>query len=85
MKRGYAVVLRRAAKNSSADCPDLPGCVATGRTLDATLRRMRSAMTMHLEGLRADKLKVPPPRTRLSALVRRQGDEHVYAVVRVAA
>lgn len=85
MTRGYAVVLRSAAKNYSADCPDLPGCVATGRTLDVTLRRMRAAMAMHLEGLRAENLRVPPPRTRLSSLVRRQGDAHVYAVVQVAA
>ncbi len=85
MKREYAVVIRRAARNYSADCPDLPGCVATGRTLDVTLRRMGSAMAMHIEGLKADKLRVPAPRTRLSSLVRRHANGNVYTVVRVAA
>ena len=36
MRRAYAVVVRRVARNFSADCPDLLGCVATGRTLDET-------------------------------------------------
>src|SRR5438309_10631600 len=54
MRRAYAVVVRRVARNFSADCPDLPGCVATGRTLDETLRRMRSAIEFHIEGLRLE-------------------------------
>src|SRR2546425_905260 len=53
MRRAYAVVVRRVARNFSADCPDLPGCVATGRTLDETLRRMRSAIAfLRLQGER---------------------------------
>ena len=57
----YLVIIEQAKSNFSAYSPDLPGCVATGDTRDETLQRMRQAITMHLEGLRADGLPVPPP------------------------
>lgn len=85
MSRAYAVVIRRTERNYSADCPDVPGCVATGRTVDETLRRMRSALTMHLRGLREDGIAAPRAITPLGKLVRRNGTDQIYAVVRVAA
>ena len=78
-------MIRRAEANYSADCPDVPGCVATGRTVDETLRRMRSALTMHLRGLREDGHTAPRAITPLAKLVRRNGADQIYAVVRVAA
>ena len=47
-----------------ASVPDLPGCVATGKTLDETLSNIRDAVEFHLEGMRADGLPVPEPTTR---------------------
>ncbi len=47
--------------NYSAWSPDLPGCVATGGTLEETEREMRSAIAFHLEGLVADVETVPEP------------------------
>jgi predicted RNase H-like HicB family nuclease len=85
MKRAYAIVVRRAKTNYSADCPDLPGCVATGRTIDEALRRMRSAMRFHIDGLRAQRLPVPRPTTKLSTLVRERGAEQIYTLVQIAA
>ena len=85
MTRAYAVVMRRAERNYPADCADVPGCVATGRTVDDTLRRMRSALTLHIRGLREAGLAVPRPATPLTKLARRGGREQVDAVVRVAA
>jgi predicted RNase H-like HicB family nuclease len=85
MNRAYAVVIRRTVRNYSADCPDVPGWVATGRTVDETLRRMRSALTMHLRGLREDGRTAPRATTPLAKLVRRNGADQIYAVVRVAA
>jgi predicted RNase H-like HicB family nuclease len=43
----------------SAWSPDLPGCVATGATVDEVEREMRCAIAFHLEGLAAD--GEPPP------------------------
>ncbi len=60
MKR-YAIVVERAAANYSAYVPDLPGCVATGATVEETERRLRKAIEAHVQGLREDGLPVPEP------------------------
>ena len=57
----YAVVIERADGNYSAYVPDLPGCVATGHTLEEAEREIREAIEFHIEGLREDGLPVPPP------------------------
>ncbi|MCI0340840.1 MAG: type II toxin-antitoxin system HicB family antitoxin [Planctomycetales bacterium] len=63
MKR-YAVVIEKAGRNYSAYVPDLPGCVATGRTPAAIEREIREAIRFHLEGLREDGLVIPAPTAR---------------------
>lgn len=59
----YLVVVERSKGNFSAYLPDLPGCVAAGATREETLRLMRKAIAMHLEGLREDGLPIPSPST----------------------
>jgi predicted RNase H-like HicB family nuclease len=56
----YAVVIEYAGQNYSAYVPDLPGCVATGATVEEVTREIRDAMAFHLDGLRADGLPIPP-------------------------
>jgi predicted RNase H-like HicB family nuclease len=55
----YAVVIEKANGNYSAYVPDLPGCVATGETVEAVEREIRDATRFHIEGLKADGLEVP--------------------------
>ena len=55
----YAVVIERAAGNLSAYVPDLPGCVATGKTREQAERNMHEAVEMHIQGLIEDKLPIP--------------------------
>ena len=62
----YAVVIEAADGNYSAYVPDLPGCIATGRTVEETERQIREAIEFHIEGLRADQLPVPPPSSRVN-------------------
>jgi predicted RNase H-like HicB family nuclease len=57
----YGIVIEKAGSNYSAFVPDLPGCVATGSTRAETERRIRTAIRLHIEGLRADGLDVPEP------------------------
>ena len=57
----YAVVIEKAESNFSAYVPDLPGCVATGDTLQATEAEIRDAIRFHIDGLKADGLLVPAP------------------------
>ena len=59
---GYLILIEGGPPlNYSAWSPDLPGCVATGATVDETEARMREAIALHLEGLAADGLPLPDP------------------------
>jgi len=57
----YAVVIEQAGENYSAYVPDLPGCVATGATIEETTSRIREAITFHLEALREEGDPAPQP------------------------
>lgn len=61
----YAIVIEAAGDNFSAYVPDLPGCIATGSTIEETERQIREAIGFHLEGLRADDLPIPPASSRV--------------------
>ena len=55
----FLIVVEKARRNYSAYSPDLPGCVATGKTRDQATRRMHQAIEMHVRGLREDRIPVP--------------------------
>ena len=57
----YAIVIENEGPNYSAYVPDLPGCVATGATIEEAEREIREAIEFHIEGLREDGLAVPEP------------------------
>jgi predicted RNase H-like HicB family nuclease len=57
----YAVVIENAGGNCSAYVPDLPGCIATGATVQAAEVEIREAIRFHIDGLQADGLPVPAP------------------------
>ncbi|NJN09001.1 MAG: type II toxin-antitoxin system HicB family antitoxin [Richelia sp. RM1_1_1] len=59
----YAIVIEKATNNYSAYVPDLPGCVATGATIQEVNQQIKEAITFHLEGLREEGLTVPEPTT----------------------
>jgi len=57
--RRFLIVVERAGGNYSAYSPDLPGCVAAGKTREQATRRMHEAIEMHVAGLREDGLAIP--------------------------
>ena len=57
----YAIVVEKAGNNYSAYVPDLPGCVATGSTIEETERKIREAIELHIEGMLEDGLPIPQP------------------------
>ena len=61
----YAIVIENAGRNYSAYVPDLPGCIATGATVEETERAIREAIETHLDGLRAENLPVPVASSRV--------------------
>ena len=57
----YAIVVEQAKRNFAGYVPDLPGCVATGATVEETERLLREAIELHIAGMREDGLPVPAP------------------------
>ena len=57
----YAVVIEQSANGYGAWAPDLPGCVAAGKTRAETLRLMRETVELHLEMTRRQGEPMPPP------------------------
>jgi len=61
----YAIVIEKANGNYSAYVPDLPGCIATGVTVEETEREIREAIQFHHDGLREEGLPIPEPTSRV--------------------
>ena len=61
----YAIVIEKAEGNYFAYVPDLPGCVATGNTVEEAKSQIREAMDFHLEGMREDGSPIPPAASRV--------------------
>ncbi|HQU44556.1 MAG TPA: type II toxin-antitoxin system HicB family antitoxin [Pirellulales bacterium] len=57
----YTVIYERGERNWSAYVPDLPGCIATGKTRPDVERTNREAIDFHIEGLLARGESVPVP------------------------
>ena len=60
-----AIVIEKAENNYSAYVPDLPGCVATGATVEEVEGQIREAIEFHLDGLREDGVVIPEPASRV--------------------
>jgi len=62
----YLFILEQSDTGYSAYSPDLPGCVATGTTVEETEKSTGEAIEFHIEGLRLEGIDVPPPTSRSS-------------------
>jgi predicted RNase H-like HicB family nuclease len=62
----YLIIIEATTTGFSAYSPDLPGCVATGRTRKEVEREMRDAIAFHIEGLRLAGEPVPEPISQAS-------------------
>jgi predicted RNase H-like HicB family nuclease len=61
----YAIVIEKAESNFSAYVPDLPGCVATGATVEEVESQIREAIEFHLDGMREDGIAIRQPASRV--------------------
>jgi predicted RNase H-like HicB family nuclease len=59
----YLIIIEKTKNGYSSFCPDLPGCVATGKTKATVLRSMRSAIAFHLEGMKDEGIRIPSPKS----------------------
>ena len=65
----YLIIFEKTGTGYSAYVPDLPGCIATGRTKTVTEKNILGAIRFHLEGLREEKIKYPLNRTDAETFV----------------
>ena len=61
----YAIVIEKAESNDGAYVLDLPGCLATGATVEDVERNIRAAIEMYLAGMRDDGEPIPMPSSQV--------------------
>ncbi|MBS0172407.1 MAG: type II toxin-antitoxin system HicB family antitoxin [Nitrospira sp.] len=61
----YAVVIERSETGFSAFVLDVPGCVATGSTVEEAKAAIREALEFHLDDMRQDDMPIPQPTSRV--------------------
>ena len=61
----YAIVIETADSNFSAYVPDLPGCIATGNSVEEAETSIREAIEFHLDGLKEDNIPIPRASSRV--------------------
>jgi predicted RNase H-like HicB family nuclease len=80
MQQRYAVVIETGARNFSAYVPDVPGCVATGKTLDIVRRDIARALEFHFRSLARDGDAIPASVTAVDQVERLDPSDLVEVV-----
>jgi predicted RNase H-like HicB family nuclease len=57
----YTVIVEQGAASWGAYVPDLPGCIAAGKSRDEVRRLIREAIEFHVEGLIEQGEPIPEP------------------------
>ena len=57
------VLIEKTSTGYSAYLPDMDGCVAAAKTVEATERLIREAIALHIESMREDGIPIPQPTT----------------------
>ena len=57
----FLVVIEKTQKGYSAHCPDVPGCVTVGKSIEEIIANMRRALEFHFEGMTDDGETLPKP------------------------
>jgi predicted RNase H-like HicB family nuclease len=65
----YLIIFEKTETGFSAYVPDLPGCIATGRTKVIVEKNILDAIRFHLDGMKEEKIKFPLNRTDAETFV----------------
>ncbi len=65
----YLIIFEKTETGYSAYVPDLPGCIATGRTKPIVEKNILNAIRFHLDGMKGEKIKFPIYRTDAETFV----------------
>jgi predicted RNase H-like HicB family nuclease len=64
----FTIVIEDAGTNFAAYAPDVPGCIATGATVEEVTVTIREAISEHLEILREMGEEIPIPHSRAGVI-----------------
>jgi predicted RNase H-like HicB family nuclease len=59
MMETYLVVIGNTSTGYTAHSPDVPGCAAVGKTVEAVVANMKKALELHFEGIVEDGQPIP--------------------------
>lgn len=62
----YAIVIEQGANRFRAYVPDLPGCTATGASMEEVEASIRPAIQYHIMDIEGDGATVPLPVSRVN-------------------
>ena len=65
----YVIIFEKTETGYSSYVPDLPGCIATGKTKGTVEKNILAAIRFHLDGLKHEKIKFPSSRTDAETFV----------------
>ena len=57
--RRFLIVIEKGRRGYGAYSPDLPGCVAVGRTRTEVEKKMWEAVGLHVRGMKEDGIPIP--------------------------
>ena len=55
----FLIIIEKSSDGFGAYSPDLPGCVAVGKTQKETEKNMYEAIKLHLKGMKEDGIPIP--------------------------
>jgi predicted RNase H-like HicB family nuclease len=64
----FTIVIEDAGTNFAAYAPDVPGCIATGASIDEVTSTLRDAIAEHLEVLRDMGEELPAPHSHAAVI-----------------
>ena len=66
---GYAVIIEGEGDSYSAYVPELPGCIATGKSVAEVEKLIREAIEFHIDAMRESGEPVPVPSAAAATVV----------------
>ena len=64
----YLIIIEKTETGYSAYVPDLPGCIATGKTKSIVEKNIYDAIQFHMEGLKELHLPIPTNKTEAGSI-----------------
>jgi predicted RNase H-like HicB family nuclease len=67
--RKYLIIIEKTETGYSAYVPDLPGCIATGKSKSMVEKKIYESIQFHLEGMKEGHLVIPMPKTEATTVL----------------